>query len=321
MNFNQLEQSDKDLIIKYYQESGKTKEVIQNELADMYDVTPRTIRGWAKKLDVGVMNKNLVDANRIMVYDIETSRAEGKMWWTGKQYIGVHQITKFPKIISIAWKWLGEEEVHTLSWDENQSDEEMLRKFLPEYNKAHMIIGQNNNRFDNRWINARAAMYNLDVNIFVRSFDIMKQAKNKFRLLSYSMKHMCEFFGVEQKLQHEGIKMWDKIEDGTPEEQAEGLEAMLVYNRGDIVSTEALYMRLRKYFNHISHFGVLNGGEKFTCPDTGSYNVDLLRTTVTAAGTIQRIMVSKETGTSYKITNKQYMNFLDWKMKQAIKLN
>lgn len=315
MNYNQLTQSEKDLIIRAYQ-SDKSKEAIQNDLADMFEVTPRTIRGWAKRLDVGVMTKNVVDSTKIMIYDIETSRAEAKVWWTGKQFVSANQLTKLPRIISVAWKWLGEEEVHTLVWDENQSDESMLREFMPEYNKAHIVIGQNNNKFDNRWINARAAYHGLPANIFVRSFDIMKQAKAKFRLPSYSMKFMCEFFGVDQKLEHEGIKMWDMVEDGTPEEQDEYLEKMVIYNRGDIVSTEALYMRLRSYFNHVSHIGVLKGGERFTCPDTGSYNVELLRTTVTAAGTIQRVMVSNETGTQYKVSNKQYMNFLDWKMKQ-----
>lgn len=317
MNFNKLTQTDKDLIIRFYEESDKSKEVIQNELADMFDVTPRTVRGWAKKLNVGVMSKNVVDANKILIYDIETSRIKSWVWWTGKQYVGHNQLIDEPKIISIAWKWLGEETVHHLTWGKEHSDEDMMKKFLKEYNKAHMVIGQNNNRFDNRWINARAAKYDLDVNIFVRSFDIMKQAKNKFRIPSYSMKYMCEYFGVPQKLSHEGIVMWEKIQVGTPEEQEEYLRKMVVYNEGDIISTEALYMRLRKYFNHISHFGVMQGGEKFTCPDTGSHNVQLLRTSVTAAGTIQRVMVSNETGTNYKISNKQYMNFLDFKMKQA----
>lgn len=316
MRFNELEQSDKDLIVKAYQ-SEKDRRDVQEELADYFDVAPRTIRRWAKELQVGVMLQNVVDASRIMVYDIETSRVPAWVFWSGKQYVHADQLADEPKIISISWKWLGEDKVYDLTWDEGHSDKEMMEIFLKEYNKAHMVIGQNNDRFDNRWVNARAAKYNLDINIFVKSFDIMKQAKTKFRIPSYSMKYMCKYFGVPQKLEHEGIKMWDKIQTGTPEEQAEYLEKMVVYNRGDIISTEALYLRLRKYFNHRAHFGVFFGGDRFTCPDTGSYNVELERTTVTPAGTIQRIMVSKETGTRYKITNKQYMNFLDWKMKNS----
>lgn len=316
MKFKKLTQSDKDLIIRSYKKSKDSKEETQNTLADHFDVAPRTIRRWAKELQVGVMKKNVIDASRILVYDIETSRGEAKLFWTGKQYVGFNQFKKLPKIISISWKWLGEDTIYDLTWDKHQSDKEMLEIFLKEYNKAHMLIGQNNDRFDNRWINARAAKYDLDVNIFVRSFDIMKQAKSKFRLISYSMKFMCKYFGVEQKLSHEGMVMWDKIEDGTPEEQKEYLEKMVVYNRGDIISTEALYLRLRKYFNHKAHFGVFFGGERFSCPDTGSNKVELESTTITPTGTIQRVMKSNITGVRYKVSNKQYMNFLDFKMKK-----
>lgn len=317
MKFKGLTQEDKDLIVKSYQKSKENRKDVQNELADYFDVSPRTIRKWASKLQVGVMKKNILNAAKIMIYDIETSRVPAWVFWSGKQYIHSDQLAEEPRIISISWKWLGEDEVHDLTWDKYHSDKKMVEIFVKEYNKAHMVIGQNNDRFDNRWVNARAAKYNIDINVHVRSFDIMKQAKTKFRIPSYSMKYMCKYFGVPQKLEHEGIKMWDKIQTGTLEEQTEYLAKMVTYNHGDIISTEALYLRLRKYFNHRAHFGVFFGGEKFTCPDTGSYNVELERTTVTPAGTIQRVMVSGETGTRFKISNKQYMNFLDWKMKNS----
>lgn len=320
MKFKQLKQEDFDLIRKEYKQRESKKEA-QEVLSDFFNVSERTVRKWAEKIGVGVMAKNTINASKILIYDIETSRAEFKLFWTGKQYVPVHAMTKEPRIISISWNWLGEDKVHDLTWDKHQSDKEMLTIFLKEYNKADMVLGQNNDRFDNRWINARAAKFDLDVNTMVRSFDIMKEAKQKFRIPSYSMKFMCKYFGVEQKLEHEGMKMWDMIESGTPEEQKEYLDKMVTYNRGDIISTSALYYRLRKYFGHKSHIGVKNGEEKWTCPDTGSYNVSLYKTTVTPAGTVQRIMQSQETGLKYRITNKQYMTYLDDKMRNSIAQN
>lgn len=316
MNFNNLKEQDFDLIRKEYKEKDSKKEA-QVSLSEYYNVSKRTIRKWAKKIGVGVMSNNVINGSKIMIYDIETSRAEFKLFWTGKQYVPVTAMTKEPKIISISWKWLGQDEIFDLTWNKFKSDKEMLIIFLKEYNKADMVLGQNNDKFDNRWVNARAAKYNLDINVMVRSFDIMKQAKQKFRIPSYSMKFMCEYFDVEQKLSHEGIKMWNMIESGTPEEQKEYLDKMVTYNRGDIISTEALYYRLRKYFGHKSHLGVQNGEPKWSCPDTGSYNVSLYKTTVTPAGTIQRIMKSNETGLQYRITNKVYMDLLDYKMRNG----
>ena len=61
-----------------------------------------------------------------------------------------------PKIITVSWKWLGDETIHYLKWDKNHSDEQLMKDFLVEYNKADMVIGYNNDRFDNRFINSIA---------------------------------------------------------------------------------------------------------------------------------------------------------------------
>lgn len=319
MKFKELTQSEIDMFIRAYEENNKTnkesRKELQDRLAGLYNVHSRTIRKWAKKLGVGVMAKNVVNPSKIMIYDIETSRTRAWVWWTGKQYIGHNQLIDEPQIITVSWKWLGDEVIHYLTWDENHSDEQLMVDFLQEYNKADMVIGYNNDRFDNRWINARAMKYNLEVNTFVRSYDIMKEEKKVFRVPSYSMAYMSKYSNVILKQSHEGIHMWDMIQTGSPEEQEEYLQKMVDYNIGDIAATEELYIRLRKYFGHRIHFGVLHGGEKFSNPDNGSTNVELYKRTATPAGTVQIIMKDKDSGAKYKITNKQYMAFLDYKLK------
>jgi DNA polymerase elongation subunit (family B) len=322
MKFKDLSLSDKDMIIRAYElcdKKDENREDVQIKLADHFKVVPRTIRAWAKKLEVGVLAKNILNPSKILIYDIETSRTRAWVWWTGKQYIGHHQLIDEPKIITVSWKWLGANSVEHLTWDENHCDEDLMKEFLKVYNKADMVIGYNNDRFDNRWINARAMKYNLDVNMFVRSYDIMKEEKKAFRVPSYSMAYMAKYSNVVHKQGHEGIHMWNMIQTGTKEEQEEYLEKMVAYNVGDIAATEELYIRLRKFFGHRVHFGVLHGGEKFSCPDNGSTDVELYKRTATPAGTIQIIMRDKKSGIKYKITNKQYVAFLDYKMEKEWK--
>lgn len=319
MRFKDLSQSDKDLIIRAYEvsdESGGSRAEVQKNLADKFNVTTRAIRKWASKLEVGLMAKNVTNPSKILIYDIETCRIRFWGWWTGKQYVSPQQLIDEPRIITVSWKWLGDDEVKYLTWDEDQCDKQLMKEFLKEYNKADMVIGYNNDRFDNRWINARAMKHGLDVNTFVRSFDIMKEEKRLFRTPSYSMDYMAKYSNVTHKQSHEGIIMWDKIQTGTPEEREEYLQKMVDYNVGDIVATEELYLRMRRYFGHKTHLGVLGGSERFSCPTTGSMNVRLYKRTVTPMGTIQIIMESLETGAKYKISNKQYMNFLDFKMNE-----
>lgn len=319
MRFKDLSQSDKDLIIRAYEVCDKedgSRADLQDELSDRFDVSTRTIRDWANTLEVGLMTKNITNPSKILVYDIETCQIPAKVWWAGKQYINYKQLLGETKIITVAWKWLGDDSVSHLAWDKNHSDEKLMEEFLKVYNKADMVIGYNNDSFDNRLVNTRAMKYGLEVNTFVRSFDIMKESKRLFRLPSYALAYLCQFLGVTLKQSHEGIHMWNMIEDGTPDEQAEYLQKMVDYNVGDIVSTEEAYMKVRKYMGHKLHFGVLNGDERFTCPSTGSNNVRLYKRTATPAGTVQIIMEDIDTGVKYKITNKQYMSFLDFKMKQ-----
>lgn len=293
----------------------KSRKEVQKEIADKFGIHTRTVRKWAYKLGLGVMAKNIVTPSKVMVYDIETSRIKFWGWWTGKQYVGHNQVIDEPKIITVSWKWLGEDKIHYLTWDKNHSDEKLMKDFLKEYNKADMIIGYNNDRFDNRWINARAMKYNLEVNTFVKSYDIMKEEKKVFRVPSYSMAYMSKYSNVVHKQGHEGIKMWNMIQTGTKEQQKEYLQKMVDYNIGDIAATEELYVRLRKYFGHKVHFGVLHGEEKYTCPHCGTSNVKFHSRTTTVVGTLQIIMQCQEDEVKYKLNNKQYMNFLDFKTK------
>ena len=316
MRFTELTEQDYELIKDSYRTMSSKRDA-QKFLSEKYSVTKRTIRYWAKKLELNVMKQNIVNPNKILIYDIETGRVPALVWWSGKQYVSAEQLIEEPKIITIAYKWLGSDKITVLTWDEYQSDKEMLEQFLKEYNKANMVVGQNNDNFDNRWINVRAMKYGLNVNVHIRSFDIMKETKRLFRLPSYSMSYITKYLGIETKLEHEGIKLWNKVQFGNEEEKKEYLQKMVEYNRQDIVATEDMYLTLRKYMGHKVHFGVMNGEEKYTCPNCGTSNIVLEQTTVTPAGTVQRIMRCVDDQVTYKITNKQYMNFLDYKMKNS----
>ena len=282
-----------------------------------YMLTPEEITLLG--LDVKDVNLRRAEINKkasekIIVYDIETSRVKALVWGTGKTYIRHSQLRDRTKIISIAWKYLGEDEVHYLTWDKNHCDKKMLKKFLKHYNKAYMVIGQNNNSFDNKLVTTIAAFHRLHVDRFVKSFVIYRMAKKYFRLQSYSMAFMADYFGLTLKQSHEGIHMWDMIEYGNKEQQKEYLQKMVDYNKGDIVTTEELYMTLRPYFSTVTNTAVKKGLEKWRCPITGSADIKLLKTIYTEAGTVQRVLFCKKSNHQYRVSNKTYMDFLQRKL-------
>lgn len=303
-----LTKKEKQLIIDYYS-TNKSRADIQRELSEHFNVSERQIRNYANDLGINQIHSN-VSNDKVLVYDIETSRVKADLWWTGKQYVDYKKLRSEAKIISISYKWVGSDEVHSLTWDSKHCDKKMLEKFLKEYNSASMVIGQNNDRFDNKWINTRAAKHGLLVNRYTKSFDIYKQAKKTFRLPSYSMDYMSKYFGLTPKQNHEGIIMWEMCEYGTKEQQKEYLDKMVEYNKGDIVTTEELYLTLKPYFSTVTNKAVSSGLPKWACPVSASTNVKLHKTIFTEMGTVQRIMYCEDSKHQYKISNKSFMDFL-----------
>lgn len=301
-------------LIQHILKEGKTTSWLA--LAIKFDIKPEGSLPQKRKGANDVWRKftkkrlTYTSPSNILIYDIETARMQAEVWWSGKQYVGGHQITSEPRIITIAYKWLGSDKVEYLKWDKNQSDEKLIKKFLKVYNKADLVIGFNNDKFDNRFVNARALRYNLDVNVHVKSFDIMKQAKRLFRLPSYSMNSIAKYIGVETKLQHSGLQMWEAIQYGDKKEAKKAMKLMIDYNVQDIIVTEQVYLRVRKYMKTPIHMGVLQGKEKHTCPTCGGNHVELDKTTYTAVGTIQRIMKCKDDKTTYKLSNSAYLKMV-----------
>jgi hypothetical protein len=306
-----LSKKQKQKLIDLYS-SSKSRADIQKQLAKEFKVTTRTIRNIARGLGLNVLYSNTKN-DKIMVYDIETSYVLFEGWSTGKTYNSWKDIhgEKCTKIISVSWKWIGEDKVYALTWDENQCDKQLMIQFLKEYNKAVMVVGFNNNSFDNKIINSRAWIHSLFIKTHITSFDVYRHVDKTQRHQSKSLAYLCEVKGLtSQKLTHRGKIMWREIQFGSKEVQKNALKEMVNYNKGDIVSTEELYVTLRPYFKHAIHFGVKDGLPKWVCPNTGSTNIKLLDTKYTPAGTVQRILYCEESGTQYKVNNKTYMDFL-----------
>ena len=98
----------------------------------------RKIRNWLNpKVNLKLREGDYTP--KILIYDIETSQAEFqfKRWGSGIQngYLGTKHMIREPQIITVAWKWFGEDEVHSLEW-ENWNDKNLIKNFLKEYNKA-----------------------------------------------------------------------------------------------------------------------------------------------------------------------------------------
>jgi hypothetical protein len=249
-----------------------------------------------------------------LFYDIETSFCKGHFWRPGyNQRIGPEQITDYAKIISIHWKYEGDSTVKNLDWGlKKQCDKKMLEVFIPIMNEADEIITHNGKRFDTPWIRTRALFHGLPMRHTYNEVDTYKLCKKYLNLPSNSLKEVCKYYGLQAKVDAGGLQTWINV---IYKKDAEALKHMLFYGDGDINSLEAVFNKIKNYVNPNMQYSVLRGGDKFTCPECGGLG-RLRKTYSTAAGTIQHYMSCRnnECLPSFKINNKTYMDYLQFKM-------
>lgn len=245
-----------------------------------------------------------------LFFDIETSPMILYSWRTGYNLnIGTENIIEDWKIICISYKWEGKDKVHSLTWDENQCDKQMLVDFIKIMNEADECIAHNGDRFDIKKIRTRCIYHRIPMMPKYRSLDTLKKAKSGFNFNSNRLDYIAKFLGVGAKLEHEGFKMWIKCLQG--DENA--LKDMVKYCNMDIIVLEDVYFALENYILNNTHVGTHNGKMKFSCPNCASEKVILLKNAFTAKGTIKRVLECGVCAYQYETSNSAWVNYLKLK--------
>ena len=110
-----------------------------------------------------------------LYFDLECSPNIGLFWSAGyKQKIDYSNIIKERAIICICYKWEDEKQVHSLSWDKNQSDKKLLQEFIKVANEADELVGHNGDKFDLPWIRTRCLYHRVDCNPFQTNVGVLR---------------------------------------------------------------------------------------------------------------------------------------------------
>lgn len=245
---------------------------------------------------------------KILIYDIETSYNIGKFWRAGYNLsINPGDIIHERAIICVSYKWLGEEQVYNLTWDNNQCDKFLLEQFIPILDEADMIVAHNGDRYDLKFIKTRALKHNLKMLINYKQFDTLKVAKAKFMFNSNKLDYISKFLGAEGKIST-NMKLWDDI---ILRKCPKALIEMLNYCDEDVRQLEVVYNALVSWENPKFHAGVLNGKIKQTSPITGSINIEEVKIVTTNSGTIKHIMRDVDTNRLFEMSHTNYLKYLE----------
>lgn len=230
--------------------------------------------------------------------DIETSPNIGFFWEAGfKKTIGYENIIKERAIICIGYKWEHETEAHHVAWDSRQDDKKLLQSFIKILDQADEIVAHNGDRFDLPWIRTRCLKHGIQMQPSYKTIDTMKLSRNKFRFNSSRLDYIAKFLGVGEKI-HTEYQLWI---DTVLHKSKEALASMITYCKNDVLILEKVYLKLAEYVEPKTHIGVLNGGEKSSCPNCGCTKSVSKGRSVSAAGHIKQIRKCGGCGRKFRV--------------------
>lgn len=270
--------------------------------------TPTQSTSWATLLEQSTQKFIKSLKPKRLFYDIETSYNIVKSWRVGYNLsITPEDIIHERAIITIAYKWEGEEDVTVLSWDKG-CDKKIIKDFVKVMSESDEMIGHNIDRYDTKFIMGRALKHGISVLPKYQSTDTLKLAKKHFMLNSNKLDYIAQYLNIGHKVRHRGMEMWDDI---ILRNDPKALEEMCEYNVHDVFLTEKVYKALMNYslpkVNHASK----QTGDKHTCPQCGSDHAELHKTYISGTGTKTRLMNCLNCSTNFTINNTNYTKFYE----------
>lgn len=207
---------------------------------------------------------------KILFLDIETAPSLGWVW--GKWQQNVIDFKRDWYMLSFAYKWAHEDQVHTVglidfkSYNRDiENDKRLLKKLWALLNEADIVVAHNGDSFDLPKINTRFLTHKLPPPSPYKTVDTLKIARKVFAFDSNKLDDLGRYLGVGRKIPNTGFHLWKGCMSGDPE----SWRLMKEYNGHDVELLEKVYSLVRAWDkNHPN----VNQGQQ-ACPTCASFNV------------------------------------------------
>lgn len=223
---------------------------------------------------------------KILLLDIETAPNMAYVWGAWKQNIGQNQWLRKGHIMSFAAKWLGDDQI-IYAENRDNNDAAIVFDLYALLDAADIVVAHNGKKFDLPVIVGRGVVHGYTPPSPYFIVDTCIVARQELRLVSNSLANLCEELGLPLKEDHKkfpGFELWQECLKGNEEAWRE----MKEYNIHDVISLEALYLRLLPYMRHHPNVVRDNEGLKVRCPKCGSGNIQWRGYYYTKAGLCYR---------------------------------
>lgn len=223
---------------------------------------------------------------KILIWDIETSHSIVAAFGLFNQNISHENILEDFFIICGSWKFLGEDEVHSVKViddGEHWDDFNVVRTIRDVLEGVDLIIGHNIDKFDIKKLNTRMVYHGLSPLPKILSIDTLKIARKFFKFTSNRLDYIAQYLDVGAKMSVPKGN-WLKVLQG----DKEAINTLAEYNKTDVVINEKVYMKLRPYIHGHPHHGLLANESLDACPNCGSEKFHKRGYRITNIGKYQR---------------------------------
>lgn len=212
---------------------------------------------------------------RILLYDIETSLQLVSVFQLKyNDFIDPDSIIQERHVVSVCYKWLGEDKVHAISLLDDprrfnkdpHDDAYVVKAFHDVLMSADCLVAHNGDQFDLKYLKTRMLKHGLPTLPPITSIDTYKVAKQNLLFNSNRLDYLGKFLGFGgKKSTPKGL--WMKVLNG----EKAAIRTMVEYNKHDVVLLEKVFLKLRSFCSgHLNRalFGKFEG-----CPRCGSRHV------------------------------------------------
>lgn len=223
---------------------------------------------------------------KILLLDIETTPNLVYVWRFYKENVGANQIVENSTIMSWAAKWLDQPNIMYADRQE-WSEDQLVEMLITLLDKADIVVAHNGDRFDLPRIKGRALINGILPPSPYKTVDTLKVARKHFALGMNTLERLADILGVPPKKLHKkfpGFLLWAECLKNNPEAWAE----CKVYNKGDVETLEAIYLKMLPWIDNHPNLGALMEDEEMVCPKCGSKHLQKRGFHVSNTGKYQR---------------------------------
>jgi DNA polymerase elongation subunit (family B) len=216
-----------------------------------------------------------------LYFDIETSYNIVKSWRIGYDIkLDPSSIIKERAIICICYKWEGDKNVKSLTWNRGD-DSSMIIKFSEILNSADEVVTHNGDKFDVKWFRTRCLYHGVALTPYIQSIDTLKEAKKLFLFNSNKLDYISKFIGLSGKIETGGLELWDDI---ILRNDRQALHKMVTYCKNDVTLLEKVFLKLNPYLKNKITKTVRIEGNGIHCVECNSTNIKKVKLRISAAG-------------------------------------